>query len=200
MDLESGFFVADNGKTYSGGAKDDKGQGCGGGGGGNQNKNRWYKITCPNCGKLGHVSHNYFLPSNGSHNSGCGGHNNTTDAIGGSGKYLRCPPRQNEPRNYTLESGREVKWCGKYKKWSSHFRAQHTVDNSVEGNTGGDGENTVGNNATILPSGNNITAVAKNPNTNTDVGSSVDGSNNIGSINEEDGGGSFDRLREASLI
>ena len=62
--------------TYSGGAKNkiQGGSGGNGGGRGNQKNNRWSKIVCHNCGKLGHVPGSY---NDGYHD----GKNNTADAI-----------------------------------------------------------------------------------------------------------------------
>ena len=53
---------------------------------------------------------------------------------------IRNPPRPGEPRERTLPSGIEVKWCGLCGKWGDHYRAGHTNGEDEKEAETGDGD------------------------------------------------------------
>ena len=144
-DPASGFFVdggrgqgqGDGGRGGRGG----RGRGEGGRGrGGGRTTNRWSRLSCHNCGKLGHIARNCWALGGGSEGQGPdeqGGDGNNEGFPGVDEASIRRPPRRNEPRQRTLPDGTVVKWCPECGAWGDHFRAGHpaeTVDPPLHNN------------------------------------------------------------------
>ena len=96
------------------------GRNSNGRGGGGRDSNRWGKLTCHNCGKLGHISRNCWAPGGGAegdspNGAGAGAEdgsepaNQDVDFPGVDNASIRRPPRRNEPRERTLPDGKQVK-------------------------------------------------------------------------------------------
>ena len=114
---ESGFVGdgdATEGARYRGGpGRGSDGPGRGGSGRGHTRK------RCHNCGKVGHLSRSCWAPGGGAEGQGPGpnrAHTRTStqgdNFPGVDDAGIRNPPRPGEPRERTLPSGTEVKWCG----------------------------------------------------------------------------------------
>jgi len=135
-DPMSAFFVGQPGR--GGGCGDSgrgDGRGNGGRGGGCGNGNRWNKLSCHNCGKMGHISRNYWSSGVGAENSDTGGASagesddtQLTDFTAVDNTSIRRSPRRNEPRERTLPGGTRVKWCLKCGAWGDYFRLCHPTE------------------------------------------------------------------------
>ena len=180
IDPESSFYTGD--REPRGGRGNG---GRGGRGNGGRGHNRWEKCECHNCGKLGHIKRNCWLPGGGaSKESGedADGSSEGNTLPGANSDAISRPPRGGEPRFKRLQNGDEVVWCGSCSKWGNHLTSGH-----VRGSNTGD----AGEGASAGVDDGDDTREA-------DVGSLAEMTNDDESVEVE--GGSFARLRLAGLI
>jgi len=110
-DPTSGFFVNHGGKGRGREDNGCRGRGRGNGGhdsvrGGGRNANHWRRLLCYNCGRLGHISCNFWSPSGGAEGQGPsnegGGSGNNEEFSCVDEASIRRPPWRNDPRERTL--------------------------------------------------------------------------------------------------